>query len=298
MPSISWAQAISLAKNATPPAPAAAAGYKFQTLGGGVWIGVPWVPFDLDGTHPAALKMKDHKDGSVTLAGGGNGYNAHLGTVHSGGLDGWTGVAYGGGGYFEATLSIAGDTYQGYGVRGSDGWPAWWAYTIELARGKVAAGYEPDFMEFFSPTHYTGSIHKWGDPSLGKNGELAAAVLPEMDLPAGTSWSEPHRYGFLWVPATNTTQGHAQWYLDGKEIPGVRVTWGKGDGSPYTDLDNQHLYLLLGTGTGNPMTVFDVQVWQKDGSGNISSFDKPALVGSAGAPADGTGWRPPVRRRK
>ena len=46
-----------------------------------------------------------------------------------------------------------------------------------------------------------------------------------------------------------------------------------------------------------PDDRYDVQVWQKDGSGNISSFPQPALVGSAGVPVDGTGWRPPVRRR-
>ena len=178
MPSISWAQAIGSAQNATPPAPAAAAGYKVQTLGGGVWPELPWVKFDFNGTDTNAINVQFHGDGTVTIAGGGNGYNAQLSTAHMGGKDSWMGVAYGNGGYFEATLSIDGKDYKGYGTPGSNGWPAWWSNDIEKTTGQAVDGYEPDFMEYWSPTHFGYTIHYWGDPNSGKSGELASANLP------------------------------------------------------------------------------------------------------------------------
>ena len=44
----------------------------------------------------------------MTIAGGGNGYNAQIATATPNGSGSLNGEAFGGGGYFEATLSFAG----------------------------------------------------------------------------------------------------------------------------------------------------------------------------------------------
>ena len=42
--------------------------------------------------------------------------------------------------------------------------------------------------------------------------------------PAGTQTSQPHDYGFLWMPATATSQGYAKWYFHDVQV-GNTITW-------------------------------------------------------------------------
>jgi hypothetical protein len=269
--------------NGSAPEAAQKAGFATQTLGGGVWPDLPWKKFDFNGTDTGAINATFNGDGTATVAGGGNGYNAQLATAYTGGDKGWTGVAYGGGFYTEATLAIEGGEYKGYGMPGSDGWPAFWALDIERQMDLGKDGYELDFMEYWAQDRFGSAIHDWR-----ADGGHGTSNFPPFTLPADVDWSKPHRYGFLWVPATDTTQGYAEFFFDGKPIPSTRLAWGKDDGSAWAGIDSRHYYLILGSGSGNPIKVSDVQVWQKDASQNISSFPEQQLVGSAGSGTGGS----------
>ena len=52
--------------------------------------------------------MQQNRNGTVTITGGGNRYNAQIITAAPNGSGGLTGEAFGGGGYFEASLSFTG----------------------------------------------------------------------------------------------------------------------------------------------------------------------------------------------
>jgi hypothetical protein len=93
---------------------------------------------------------------------------------------------------------------------------------------------------------------------------------------AGTDFTRLHRFGFLWIPATDTSNGYAQYYFDGKPTSD-RITWNKFRGQPappgsgawtFGVIDRQHLAILLDSGPGQPMTVKSVNVWQASTDGN------------------------------
>ncbi len=82
------------------PAPAAAVGYNVQTFGSAITIGGNW-------QETSGAIVSQNADGSVTIAGGNNAYNSELETAHPGSNGSFTGEAFGGGGYFQATLSFS-----------------------------------------------------------------------------------------------------------------------------------------------------------------------------------------------
>jgi hypothetical protein len=95
-------------------------------------------------------------------------------------------------------------------------------------------------------------------------------------VPAGTDSSKPHKDGWLWVPASANANGYAQAYFDDAKV-GPLYTWrlyqpgdSQGQTGPqrYAAADRQHLQLIVGTGTANPMTVYGVSVWQRPGAMN------------------------------
>jgi hypothetical protein len=47
---------------------------------------------------------------------------------------------------------------------------------------------------------------------------------PGVNVPAGFDWSTPHKYGFLWVPATANAMGYAEMFLDDVQV-GPSVYW-------------------------------------------------------------------------
>jgi hypothetical protein len=110
------------------PAAAAAVGYNTQTFNSTA-LETSWFPFGfLSSNQPAGYAVQN-SDGSIFL--NGNSGNPFGGTIssaaHSASGDDWTGIAFGGGAYFEATLSFTG---QGDGPYGNGG-PAFWANDIE-----------------------------------------------------------------------------------------------------------------------------------------------------------------------
>jgi hypothetical protein len=274
-------------------------------------------------------------DGSVVVQSNGRS-NSDLATAAPAGKS-WVGTAYGGGGYFEATMSFNPATLVRADVMHSH-WPAWWADPIEADAqqwdrwrwNSTSAQYlhavETDFFEYdayeadnpkyFDPTGltYGGTLHDWTQVadrssgwgySLAPGGHLHAANNSDK-VPVGTDFTKPHRYGFLWIPATqtnctNTVQYNSDGSLNLSSGNGVAVFFF--DGVPFktaslygwckynntTDtaadllsggvsnnwifgvLDRQHLVLTFGSGGAAPLTVYSVQVWQKDVTGNVTN---------------------------
>ncbi len=258
----------------TPPPMAAAVGYNVQTLGPGLRLGLNWFPNSWSGNDPRAAGVTQNADGSVAIAGGGsNHYNAQLVTTAPNGSRGCKGSAFGGGGYFEATLSFK-NPPAGWGTpAGKDGWPSFWGWPVEADLGLQSYPWfrlEVDFVEFMtagSNTQYSTSFIYWTDNMKTSYGSREAGIDSTTTVPP-SDFSKPHSYGFLWVPATATSQGYGKSFFDGVQV-GPTYTWKVGD--RFGSLDSQHLQLLLGTGSANPMTVYAVQVWQKSAAHNMCS---------------------------
>ena len=159
-----------------------------------------------------------------------------------------------------------------------------------------ASGYvnsiEADFMEYMTgPGSYGIALHNWyGQQSAIQAVNTEGSGSP-VSLPQGTDTSQPHDYGFLWVPATAATKGYAKWYFDHVQV-GNTITWNQYnpatppspvDGSSaYSVMDARHLYMILGSGPSNPMTVYSVKAWQKSNAANIGTLQTPITNPSGG----------------
>jgi len=94
----------------------------------------------------------------------------------------------------------------------------------------------------------------------------------------GFNFAARHKYAWLWVPATNTTQGYIKNYMDGVQF-GLTYTWNKyvegrnwqqsADNDPWAVMDKSIQKLMIGCGTNNNITVYTVTVWQANDSGNF-----------------------------
>jgi len=214
----------------------------------------------------------------------------------------WVGVAFGGGGYFEATLKFDPEKTAKGKPRT---WPAFWSLAIEHAASLQGeqwpgqpSGYmhfiEPDFFEYdvwgFSPRHYYGgAIHDWYGiykktcPGKGfcgvsnATGDGTNFSNFKVKTPAETDYTKFHKFGFLWVPAKPASQGYAQYYFDGRATED-RITWEQYTNqapppgrAPWTFgvIDRQHLVLIIGTGVDQPMTVASLSVWQSSSENNL-----------------------------
>jgi hypothetical protein len=274
--------------------------------------GFDWYPFHFfHQPLPDPSGLTFHSDGSLTLGAGTDIAGTNRGpeskisictAAPAGGPSRWIGRAFGGGGYFEAVLKV--DPRDVANAGGNSQWPAFWSMAIEhLAElgaeqweGQVE-GYnhfiEADFFEydvwkFSAPEAYGGALREWygvykstcpGESycqvsnSRGGGTDFANFVI---HASAGTDFSRFHRFGFLWIPATDISNGYAEYYFDGKPTAD-RITWSRFRGQPgppgpapwtFGIIDRQHLAILLDSGPGQPMTVKSVNVWQASTDGN------------------------------
>ena len=221
--------AISTLVPLSTPSIAAAVGFNTQTFGS-TSLGTDWIKWP---GNPGAVNATQNADGTVTILGGGNTYNDQIETNQT----------FGGGGYFQATMSFPNNPQQ-------DGWPSFWGNT---AHDNQSHNIEVDYLEVQGQQLTHGTID-W--TSAGINTATFNNVA--QSFPAGTDFSKPHTYGMLWVPGQKLT-----FYFDGKQLPNDTSL---AAGSPYSVLDQQHLNLILGTGPTNPMTVYNVSVWQASGA--------------------------------
>jgi hypothetical protein len=290
----------------TPPTPAAHVGFLIHSFASTFTPetvdtaatqkrGFQWYNWDLDGFRADPRAVVLNADGSVTLNGQISGPQLFTAVQDSAGAP-FVGYSFGSGAYIEAVLKWR---LLPSSSTNPSSWPAFWALPIE---GNFApysdqwpgqpTGYvhviETDFFEADAgdaeTTRYGGSMHDW----YGIYGQTCPpsdcqATLPYLDgqrtVPTGTDFTQYHRYGFLWVPATATTQGYAQFFFDGVQV-GYTYQWDllTDQAPPPTNqpwafgiLDQQHLFLILGTSPAQPMTVQSVDVWQASTSANLGS---------------------------
>jgi hypothetical protein len=259
--------------------------------------GFGWYPWNFFGSHAQTANIVVNSDGSVTLKGDSTGPNGELATATPANNSAkFVGTAFGGGAYIEATIMFDPATVA---AADSKGWPAFWSMALEHVatqseqwKGKSAAYLhfiEVDIFEYdmlpskLGQNYYGASIHDWyGNYKVSCAPQaLCDASRPYSDaktmVPATTDFRQYHRYGFLWVPATASHPGYAQYYFDGNAV-GPAINWTQyanqpaiPDGQPwqYGVIDKQHLVLILGTGVNEPMTISSVNVWQSSNSQNL-----------------------------
>ncbi len=242
--------------------------------------GFQWYPYRFFGSSTNLASIIPNTDGSMTLLGDRTGPNGQLATVVPIGGGAYNGRAFGGGGYFEATLKF--DPQDVVNIDFA-GWPSWWSMAVEHMVGLPEAqwpgqppGYEhfieADFFEYdisWVSGYYGGVLHDWyGSSSDGTLTNIINQDFPRK-VPDGTDFTQYHRYGFLWVPATPSVHGYAKFLFDDVQL-GSDITWRlHQDKTPppqapwlFSIIDSNHLVLILGTGIGAPMTVKSVNVWQ------------------------------------
>jgi hypothetical protein len=270
------------------PEPAAGVGFNTQTFGPDIHLLKNWYKFSFYWVKPDAITVTSMPNGSVTVTGpGGNDYGAQLCTARfNPGAGTWAGTAFGNGAFFEATLSFTG-AYHGPG-------PTFWANDIETMHSRTASNrnvqwpnqplgfgnwIEADVVEFnASGQAYGIALHNWyGEATDTKDVGTATLLGSPVTTPAGTDFSQPHKYGLLWVPATSSTKGYAKWFFDDLQV-GQTVTWDQfshsstpppvAGSSAFSVMDTRHLVLILGTGS-NPVTISAVSVWQRSAAHNI-----------------------------
>src|SRR6201996_8443064 len=133
---------------------------------------------------------------------------------------------------------------------------------------------EAGIAEFDTPNAYAGTIHNW----YGQVGSGAVVNADENGFsPSGNvDYSQPNNYGFLWVPATATSQGYAKFYFNGQQV-GNTITWNQyipgqtAAQNPFAVMDSLHMVPILGAGAGSTATFSDLQVWQASTSSDIGT---------------------------
>lgn len=219
-----WGFAAEAQTACTAPPQAAAAGFTQQTFGPVLSLGQNVVARD----SQAGITIGQNN--TLIINGGmDNSYNSQLMTAPS--------VAFGGGGYFEATFSFTGTPSQ------QGGWPSFWGGTNPWASPAI----ETDIVEWFGPNNPAPNILYW--PSI--TGSPIRNNTTTQSLPAGFDPSQPHKYGMLWTKASIT------FYIDGVKGPNTISLSGE-DGL----INSQKILLTAGTGPSNPMTVYSINVWQ------------------------------------
>jgi beta-glucanase (GH16 family) len=298
------------------PTAATAAGFNTQTFGQTMALGSDLRKFDFFGVNPNAITVSQPGgSGSITITGGGNNYGAQLCTASyaSGATPYIYGVAFGGGGYFEASLSMASQP--------SNAGASFWANDVESMAGGSAGdltlrhwpGQAADYGEWIevdAPEFNTGTtntygqgMHNWfgvgSSPGDVNTGASLWAPFSPVTVPAGTDFRQSHLYGFLWVPATSTTQGYMEWYFDRVKI-GKRISWDLynpalapppvAGSSAFSVLDTRHLALIVGNGTpANPVTLSNLQVWQSSAAKNLPRATSGFTIsGPVSTPTNGT----------
>jgi beta-glucanase (GH16 family) len=238
------------------PAQAAAAGFtnlvfddEFNSSGTispndtGTYNWYTWNPFS------AALQLPvsdtQVSNGCLTIQTDLSGYSAGLLTINS------TNPAAGTfqHGYFEARMQFYPAGSQG------GAWPAFWSYALEGIQGQPQFS-ELDFIEAYpggaggatygnNGVTLLTTVHQW----TGSHSTQQANDVPT--LPQGFNYDAFHIYGCLW--STNSVT----WYIDNQPV----MTVATGPGTSFTALEQDHVFLALGTGKNWPAIYDYVHVW-------------------------------------
>jgi hypothetical protein len=280
------------------PGPASVAGYDTETYGAPLVVGstpnpqtsypqfingANIVPFDFYGTSWTNIGFTN-SGGTVTLNGSGEAYGNGLATA-SVTPTGQTlnGIAFGGGGYFQVTMAGNGpmsfwmndyEKMNSASVGASDPNPSW---------------IEDDIAEFDSTGVYGFAIHNWHDDNTSE-GSDSGSLSGSPASPPGANYTQPNQYGFLWVPATATSQGQASFFFNGVQV-GNTLVWNQyvpgqsAPSNPFAVMDVLHMIPILGTGPGTNITFSNLQVWQKSSANDIGTL---VTAGSVQTPCSET----------
>jgi len=199
----------------------------------------------------AELNMSDISvsSGCLTILTDLSGYSDGLSTIDS--SNATSGVFQHG--YFEARMQF----YPAGWTAGA--WPAFWSYALEGLQGKSSFA-ELDFLEAY-PGGLGGAtqgangvtllttVHEW----TTINGSNVSVQQPNVvpTLPADFNYDAFHIYGCLWTTDSVT------WYVDNQPV----MTVATGPGTNFTALEQDHMFLVLGTGANWPVTYDYVHVW-------------------------------------
>ena len=268
------------------PAEAAAVGYDTETFGPAINVGTTpnpttsypqfinganVVPYQFTGTSWTNIG-ETNSNGSVTLNGTGEAFGNGLATA-SVTAPGQTlnGIAFGGGGYFQVTMS-------------GNGPMSFWMNDAETMNGvSNGTGADPqdswmeaDIAEFDTTGVYGFALHNWYG-AVGSGNEVNTGAISGSPVsPPGANYSQPNTYGLLWVPATATTQGYAKFYFNGTQV-GNTITWNQyvpgqsAADNPYAVMDELHMVPILGAGSGSTVTFSNLEVWQASASNDIGT---------------------------
>jgi hypothetical protein len=238
----------------TVPGPAALAGYNTETFGQQPLAvgttpnpatsypqfinGATVNPYDFTGASWTNIGQTS-ANGAVTLNGTGEAYGNGIATagVTPAGQP-LQGIAFGGGGYFQATMASSGSF-------------SFWmndAETMNVASNGTAqtrqtVGWKPTSRSLIIPA-FTALRYTTG---MGRS-----------------------------AAATATTQGSAKFYFNGQQV-GNTITWSQyipgqtAAQNPYAVMDSLHMVPILGAGNGSTNTVSNLQVWQASASNDIGT---------------------------
>lgn len=269
------------------PAPAAAVGFNTRTFGPAMVLDSNIRRYTLlNNTEPSGAATQT-LDGAINLSGAsGNSYNANLATAYK--ISTGTGIAgtqFGGGGYFEVEAKWDPKTGQpgtpGFPAplwlmsgahlaqKGADAWPGNSGKTIWPEVDIEFVGVDATHFKITAWTHYNDgtTTHNMSKSQTVSNG--------------GSSFSNWNKFGFQWVPATDTDQGYIQWFFNRVAI-GDPFLWDKfnpANGPPpvegttmMAEIDIFKQVIIFGTSSTDwPMQVRNFIAYQTDGSKNTVS---------------------------
>lgn len=265
------------------------------TYGSGFQLyGYNWI-----GTTPTMAHVTINGDNSLTVGIGGDTFSATVASAgRIAGAPYFKGVAFGGGGYFEACFAYDPTTIPQPIV---DGDPSFWLFSLEHSQN-VATGLNQDQWT----GQVSGYLHwfendieeaKFGSSSQYSAGPLdwrydtstifsqATAQAYTRTAAGGTNFNRypnPHCYEVLWQPATVSKRGSLTYYMDGVQI-GPSTSWSQyvagSDAPPVSALtpwlngigDDEHQILQIGTGSSTTLKLTAIHVWQLSAANNVTN---------------------------
>lgn len=152
--------------------------------------------------------------------------------------------------------------------------------------------FEIDFMEYDvggSSGQYCwqNGIGNWYDSGVATHNpvESIGGSAGSVCAPSGTDFSQPHKYGTLWITQTQgcsaygyPSDGCLVFFFDGAQV-GATFYWTAYSSSQlpppanYTTamngMDARHMHIMIGTGGIYATTVYSMKVWQTSSANNL-----------------------------
>jgi hypothetical protein len=212
-------------------------------------------------------------------------------------------------GYFEARIQYS-PTVTGHGGR-KTGWPSFWLWAIQAlspVQGQKTA--ECDIFEALplgtagASSQAINTLHNWENSkdyaarsnlfNTGSNNlQVSLLSSTESAQPTDGTW---HTYGCLWTSNANGS-GSVQFYYDGflvvhqkgvtTFLTGENQSLASGQisgstmGTSLTAMENDNLFIYLGTAQGWPMNVDWVRVWQEPAGSTPQTVQSSVHFGRA-----------------